>query len=117
MHCNHLNIITMKQILLKVVSRFKKCLVVTTSLLLYNLQLLAAPEDHGRWYSVDDSGSSSHSPAFYVFSFIIGSIAGIIMIVMTLKDNKGSNSDKGCIITFIIGLLVAGFFSMLYLCG
>ncbi len=107
----------MKQKFSKYISRLGKCLSLTTALLFYSLQIVAAPEDHGRWYSVDDSGSSSHSPAYYISCFIIGSIAGIIMIAMTLKDNKGSNSDKGCIITFIIGLLVAGFFSMLYLCG
>ena len=95
----------------------KRYLLVITIMLSHCVLLLAAPEDHGRWYSVDDSGSSSHSPAFYVFCFIMGSIVGIIMIVMTLKDNKGSNSDKGCIITFVIGLLVASFFSMLYLCS
>lgn len=107
----------MKHIFAKYISRFGKCLSLITALFFYCFQLIAAPEDHGRWYSVDDSGSSSHSPAFYVFCFIMGSIVGIIMIVMTLKDNKGSNSDKGCIITFVIGLLVASFFSMLYLCS
>lgn len=107
----------MKRVLLNGVNKSKRCLILLSASLLYSMQVVAAPEDHGRWYSIDDSGSSSHSPAFYVFCFIIGSIAGIIMIAMTLKDNKGSNSDKGCIITFIIGLLVAGFFSMLYLCG
>lgn len=104
-------------ILLNTINKSGRHMALITGLLFYSLQLVAAPEDHGRWYSVNDSGSSSHSPAFYVFCFIIGSIVGIIMIVMTLKDNEGSNSDKGCIITFIIGLLVAGFFSMLYLCG
>lgn len=99
------------------INRIKRCIAILATSLLYSFQLIAAPEDHGRWYSVDDSGSSSHSPAFYVFCFIMGSIVGIIMIVMTLKDNKGSNSDKGCIITFVIGLLVASFFSMLYLCS
>ena len=107
----------MKYLVLKHISKTGKYLSLINALFFYSLQLVAAPEDHGRWYSVDDSDSSSHSPAFYVFCFIIGSIAGIIMITMTLKDNKGSNSDKGCIITFIIGILVAGFFSMLYLCG
>ena len=101
---------------MKFINSIKRQLLITTIMLFHSVMLIAAPEDHGRWYSVDDSGSSSHSPAYYVFCFIIGSIVGIIMIVMTLKDNKGSNSDKGCIITFVIGLLVASFFSMLYLC-
>ena len=106
----------MKSYLNSCTNKVRKRMSLITAFLLYSFQLIAGPEDHGRWYSVDDSGSSSHSPAYYVFCFIIGSIVGIIMIVMTLKDNKGSNSDKGCIITFVIGLLVASFFSMLYLC-
>ena len=107
----------MKQILLKVVSRFKKCLIVTTALLLYNLQLLAAPEDHGKWYSLDDSGSSSHSPAFYVFCFIIAAICAGFLIVTTLNDDKHSNSDKGCITVFLLGLLVLGFLAVLKTCS
>lgn len=107
----------MKQILLKVVSRFKKCLIVTTALLLYNLQLLAAPEDHGRWYSLDDSGSSSHSPAFYVFCFIIAAICAGFLIVTTLNDDKHSNSDKGCITTFLVVLLALGFLAVMKACN
>ena len=116
MHCNHL-IIIMQQILLEVVSTFKKCLVVTMALLLYNLQLLAAPEDHGRWYSLDDSGSSSHSPAFYVFLFVIGAICAGFLIITTLNDDKHSNSDKGCITVFLLGLLALGFLVVLKACS
>ena len=107
----------MKHILLKVVSRFKKCIVVTTAFLLYNLQLLAAPEDHGRWYSLDDSGSSSHSAAFYVFCFIVGAICAGFLLITTLNDNKQSNSDKGCITFFLLGLLAICFFCVMKACS
>ena len=97
------------------INKIIRCFSLITTLL-YSLQLIAAPEDHGRWYSLDESSSSSHSPAFYIFCFIMGTIIGIFGIVMTLKDNR-SNSDKGCIIIFIIALIIAGFFSLQYLCS
>ena len=93
-----------------------RCLSLVTTLL-YSLQLFAAPEDHGRWYSLDDSGSSSHSPAFYVFCFIIAAIGAGFLIVTTLNDDKHSNSDKGCITVFLLGLLVLGFLAVLKTCS
>jgi hypothetical protein len=81
------------------------------------MQVVAAPEDHGRWYSVDDSGSSSHSPAFYVFCFIIGAICAGFLIVTTLNDDKHSNSDKGCITIFLLALLAIGFLAVVKACS
>jgi hypothetical protein len=92
-------------------------LFVITLILFCSAQLIAAPEDHGRWYSVDDSGSSSHSPAFYVFCFIIGAICAGFLIVTTLNDDKHSNSDKGCITTFLLVLLFLGFLAVMKACN
>jgi len=107
----------MKHIFAKYISRFGKCLSLITALFFYCFQIIAAPEDHGRWYSVDDSGSSSHSPAFYVFCFIIAAICAGFLIVTTLNDDKHSNSDKGCITTFLIVLLAIGFLAVIKACS
>jgi len=89
---------------MKFSNSIKRYLLVITIMLSHNVLLITAPEDHGRWYSIDDSGSSSHSPAFYVFCFIIGAICAGFLIVTTLNDDKHSNSDKGCITTFLVVL-------------
>ena len=107
----------MKQKFSMDISRFGKCLSLITALFFYCFQLFAAPEDHGRWYSVDDSGSSSHSPAFYVFCFIIAAIGAGFLIVTTLNDDKHSNSDKGCITTFFLVLLALGFLAVMKACS
>lgn len=107
----------MKQKLSKYNNKLYKCLSLITALIFYSLQIVAAPEDHGRWYSLDDSGSSSHSPAFYVFCFIIAAIGAGFLIVTTLNDDKHSNSDKGCITVFLLGLLVLGFLAVLKTCS
>lgn len=102
---------------MKFSNSIKRYLLVITILLSHCVLLIAAPEDHGRWYSVDDSGSSSHSPAFYVFCFIISAICVGFLIVTTLNDDKHSNSDKGCITVFLLGLLVLGFLAVLKTCS
>ena len=99
------------------INRIKRCIAILTASLFYSFQLIAAPEDHGRWYSLDDSGSSSHSPAFYVFCFIIGAICAGFLIVTTLNDDKHSNSDKGCITTFLVVLLALGFLAVMKACN
>lgn len=70
------------------------------------ITLLAEREDHGRLYALDDEVSSSHSPAFYIISFIIGAICVFFLCVSTLKSKGHNTQDKGCIIIFLIGLLV-----------
>ena len=107
----------MKSYLNSCTNKVRKRMSLITAFLLYSFQLIAAPEDHGRWYSVDDSGSSSHSPAFYVFCFIIAAIGAGFLIVTTLNDDKHSNSDKGCITVFLLGLLVLGFLAVLKTCS
>lgn len=99
------------------INRLRKCLSLLVVSLLYKIQLLAAPEDHGRWYSVDDSGSSSHSPAFYVIIFIISAICVGFLIITTLNDDKHSKSDKGCITTFFLILLLFGFLGVMKACS
>ena len=95
----------------------KRYLLVITIMLSHCVLLIAAPEDHGRWYSLDDSSSSSHSPAFYVFCFIIAAVCTGFLIVTTLTDDKHSNSDKGCITVFLLGLLALGFLAVLKACS
>ena len=107
----------MKRVLLNGVNKSKRCLILLSASLLYSMQVVAAPEDHGRWYSIDDSGSSSHSPAFYVFCFIIAAVCTGFLIVTTLTDDKHSNSDKGCITVFLLGLLALGFLAVLKACS
>jgi len=99
------------------INRIKRCIAILATSLLYSFQLLAAPEDHGRWYSVDDSGSSSHSPIFYAFVFVIAAIGVGFLIVTTLNDDKNSNSDKGCITTFLLILLFFGFLGVMKACN
>lgn len=100
-----------------VTNRIKRCIAILTVSLLYSFQLIAAPEDHGRWYSLDDSESSSHSPAFYVIIFIISAICVGFLIITTLNDDKQSKSDKGCITTFFLILLFFGFLGVMKACG
>lgn len=107
----------MKKKLLHCFNKSRRFLALITAMLVFSLQLVAAPEDHGRWYSVDDSGSSSHSAAFYVFCFIIGAICAGFLLITTLNDNKHSNSDKGCITVFLLGLLAIGFFCVMKACS
>lgn len=107
----------MKSYLNSCTNKVRKRMSLITAFLLYSFQLIAGPEDHGKWYSLDDSGNSSHSPAFYVIVFIISAICGVILIVTTLNDDKHSNSDKGCITVFLISLLVIGFFCVMKACS
>ena len=102
---------------MKFINSIKRQLLITTIMLFHSVMLIAAPEDHGRWYSLDDSGSSSHSPAFYVFCFIIAAICAGFLIVTTLNDDKHSNSDKGCITTFLVVLLALGFLAVMKACN
>lgn len=76
--------------------------------LFHFLPIIAAPGDHGRWYSLDDDMSSSHSRAFYVIVFIISVICAVFLIVTTLNDKQHSTQDKGCIVAFLIGLIILG---------
>ncbi len=106
----------MKKNLLKCFYNIRRCMSMTAALLLYSIQLMAAPSDHGRWYSDDDSGPSSHSPGFYIFTFIIAAIIIFFIIASTIKDDKTSSKDKGCTIVFFLILLVIGFLCVASLC-
>ena len=86
-----------------------RCLSLITTLL-YSLQLFAAPEDHGRWYSLDDdSSSSSMSP----IGFIIGGVIIVFLGYLLLSVDKANkektgkeNSGFGCDVWAIIGGIV-----------
>lgn len=76
-----------------------------------SLNVLAAPEDHGRSYSLDDSdsgGFSSMSPTSVIIRAIIGIILVSLMIIIIANEDDRSTSDKGCGI--ILGVIVIAFF-------
>ena len=87
---------------------FTRIALTILTLVYSSLIVLAAPEDHGRDYSID-GGSSSHSPAFYI-------IGGIILFVLSLTlfpvgddghkkdDSSNTSNNKGCA---YMGMLIA----------
>ena len=93
----------------------RKALTVLT-LIYSSLNVLAAPEDHGRDYSLDDGGSSM-SPVFMVISGIIGIVCASLLIISITKDDKQSGSDKGCLITFFVILIAIAVIGMMSKCG
>lgn len=103
----------MKKLFSTVLNR--KTVLIMVMSLINCIQMLAGPSDHGRWYSLDDSPSASHSPTFYVLCFILAAICAIFLIIATLNDKNQNSSDKGCIVTFFIGLLILGFFALMSL--
>ena len=82
-----------------------RCLSLITTLL-YSLQLFAAPEDHGRWYSVDDDGSSSMSPIGYV-------LGGIVLAFFSYTMLRVDNDKKSPTSFYVFGL-IGGLFLILY---
>jgi hypothetical protein len=107
----------MKKKLTRIDQQAKRLFTLLITALLPFIPIVAAPEDHGRWYSLDDSSSSSHSPAFYVFWFIISAICCCFLIVTILNDDRHSNSDKGCLTVFFLALLAIGFMVVMKECS
>ena len=87
---------------------------VILSILLFVSQNIFAEYD-GRWYSLEEHSSSPGG--FGVIGFIIGLACIIFLVVDVLKDNNRENSDKGCLLSFFIGILILAFFSLLSKCS
>ena len=73
------------------------------------LNVMAAPEDHGRWYSLDDDESSSMSPLGFIIGGIVICFLGYILISANNYDkekNGNTKNDNGCLIMAIIGGII-----------
>lgn len=90
----------------------RKSFVLITLSLFHTVQLLAASEDHGKWYSVDDSEYSSHSSGFYFTTYIIAAIIVVFLIISISKSKVHNMGEKGCLIALLIGLLIIGAFCL-----
>lgn len=72
---------------------------------------MAAPEDHGRWYSVDSGGSSFFDTLGIIVMCIIGLPIAFICAKEWLSENMKDDNSMGCmsvavIIAFIIFVVV-----------
>ena len=84
-----------------------------------SLNVLAAPEDHGRSYSLDDSGDySSMSPTSMIIRAIIGIIlVSLLFIMCATDDDHQSTSDKGCGITLYVIVIAFFVICLMRACG
>ena len=97
----------MKQKFSKYISRLGKCLSLTTALLFYSLQIVAAPEDHGRWYSVDGGGSSFLDTLGMIIMCILGLPVAFIFAKEWLSGNMKDDNSMGCLsVAAIIGFIL-----------
>lgn len=101
----------MKQRISKKNSRLKQYLSLITVLSFYSYQLIAAPEDHGRWYSVDGGGSSFLDTLGVIIMCIIGLPVAFIFAKEWLSGNLKEDNTMGCmsvavIVVFVIFVLV-----------
>lgn len=94
---------------------FTRIALTILTLIYSSLNVLAAPEDHGRDYSID-GGSSSHSPALYI---IVGIILFVVSLMLLPVDDDGHEKDgsantsnnKGCAymgMIIAIGIFILG---------
>lgn len=76
------------------------------------LPIIAAPGDHGRWYSLDDS-SSSMSPLGFIIGGIVLTFLSYILLRVDIESKKsGKKSPIGLSIFGIIGgviCIIVGF--------
>lgn len=73
------------------------------------LNAIAGPEDHGRWYSLDDDGGSSVSPIGFIIGGIVICFLGYILISANNYDkekNGNTKNDNGCLVVGIIGGII-----------
>lgn len=89
----------------------KRYLLVITIMLSHCVLLLAAPEDHGRWYSLNGGGSSFLDTLGVIVMCIIGLPVAFIFAKEWLSGNLKENNTMGCmsvavIVVFVIFVLV-----------
>lgn len=87
----------------------------TTAVLLFCtfISTYADRSDYGRDFSDSTGDFFSHNPIGRIIALVIGVILAIIMIAMVYNDDQQSNSDKGCLITFFVILIIIGILCML----
>ena len=96
---------------LKTINKTRKCLALITALSFCSYKLMAAPEDHGRWYSVGSGGSSFFDTLGIIVMCIIGLPIAFICAKEWLSGNMKDDNSMGCmsvavIIAFIIFVVV-----------
>ena len=96
---------------MKFSNSIKRYLLVITIMLSHCVLLLAAPEDHGRWYSLNGGGSSFLDTLGVIVMCIIGLPVAFIFAKEWLSGNLKENNTMGCmsvavIVVFVIFVLV-----------
>jgi len=96
---------------MKFSNSIKRYLLVITIMLSHCVLLLAAPEDHGRWYSLNGGGSSFLDTLGLIVMCIIGLPVAFIFAKEWLSGNLKEDNTMGCmsvavIVVFVIFVLV-----------
>jgi len=96
---------------MKFSNSIKRYLLVITILLSHCVLLIAAPEDHGRWYSLNGGGSSFLDTLGVIVMCIIGLPVAFIFAKEWLSGNLKEDNTMGCmsvavIVVFVIFVLV-----------
>ena len=79
------------------------------TLIYSSISVFAAPEDHGRWYSLDDDGGSSVSPIGFIIGGIVICFLSYFLISANNYDkekNGNTKNDNGCLVVGIIGGII-----------
>ena len=92
-------------------NRIKRCIATLTALLLYSFQLIAAPEDHGRWYSVEGGGNSIFDTIGIIIMCVLGLPIAFVFAKEWLSGNMKDDNTMGCmsvaaIVAFILFVIV-----------
>lgn len=96
---------------MKFSNSIKRYLLVIAIMLSHCVLLLAAPEDHGRWYSLNGGGSSFLDTLGVIVMCIIGLPVAFIFAKEWLSGNLKEDNTMGCmsvavIVVFVIFVLV-----------
>lgn len=91
----------------------KRCLTTVVLLFCTFISTFADRSDYGRDFSDSTGSFFSDNPIGRIIALVIGIILAIIMIAMVYNDDKQPNSDKGCLITFFVILIIIGILCML----
>ena len=74
----------------------RKGLAIISAFLLYSVRLIAAPEDHGRWYSLDDSGNSFLDTLGLIIMCIMGLPIAFMIAKEWFSGNMKDDNTTGC---------------------
>ena len=92
----------------------KRCLTAVVLLFCTFISTFADRSDYGRDFSDSTGSFFSDNPVVRIIALVIGVILAIIMLPMVYNDDQQSNSDKGCLITFFVILIIIGILCMLF---